>query len=358
MRIACPPELTQTTGKALLAEVTASDLRGASDLVLDFSNTQTMDARGGAWVTLIAEAAHRHDIALTWEGHSGQVASFLELIAPSLHSGPPPKPKPASTYSRLVDTVAAIIHEARDIRALCIDTIYWTFLAPFEGRGFRWELFLDQMHEIGVRAVGIVFLMNFLLGLTIAMLSAAQLADFGVALWVADLVMIGFARELAAVMTGVVMSARSGAAITAEISTMKVQEEVDALNAMGISTTQYLVTPRLLAMVVCMPCLTILGMIAGILGGALWGVAILDIRLSVWMEETLLAAYFSDVMQGVIKAFVFANIIVFVGCHNGFRVRGGSRGVGLMTTRAVVMDIFFIVLIDMIFATFFYYILG
>ena len=110
-------------------------------------------------------------------------------------------------------------------------------------------------------------------------------------------------------------------------------------------------------MLVVMPCLVALGMISGILGGSLWGILVLDIRPDNWFTETLHACSFSDLFQGMLKAFTFAVMIVLVGCHNGLRVKGGSRGVGLMTTRAVVMDIFFIIVIDIIFAAVFYYVL-
>jgi len=189
------------------------------------------------------------------------------------------------------------------------------------------------------------------------MLSAAQLEQFGASIYVADLVMIAFARELAAIMTAVVVSARTGAAIAAELATMKVQEEVDALRGMGLHPAQFLVAPKVLSLVVCLPILTGLGMIAGVLGGSVWGLIVLEFRADVWLSQTLNAAAMGDVFQGFFKAFVFAIVIVLVGCHNGLRVTGGARGVGLMTTRAVVMDIFFIVLIDMIFAAVFYYVL-
>jgi len=175
---------------------------------------------------------------------------------------------------------------------------------------------------------------------------------------VANLIMIGFARELAAVMTAVVVSARTGAAIAAELATMKVQEEIDALRGMGINVVQYLVTPKLLALIVVLPCLVTLGLISGVAGGAVWGIMVLGFRPSIWYQQTLGAAYMEDIMQGMLKTFFFAIAIALIGCHNGLRVKGGSRGVGLMTTRAVVMDIFTLICIDIVFAAIFYYLLG
>jgi phospholipid/cholesterol/gamma-HCH transport system permease protein len=210
---------------------------------------------------------------------------------------------------------------------------------------------------MGVHAIKINFLMNLLLGLIIAMLSAAQLRQVGLDIYVADLTIIAFSRELAAVMTAVVVAARTGAAITAELATMTVQEEIDALRGMGLKVPQFLVAPKILALLIVMPCLTALGMVAGVLGGCIWGIPVLGIESVVWFRETINAADLGDVCQGLLKSLCFAVTIVLVGCHNGLRVTGGSRGVGLMTTRSVVMDIFAIIVIDMAFAVIFYYVL-
>lgn len=139
---------------------------------------------------------------------------------------------------------------------------------------------------------------------------------------------------------------------------MTVQEEIDALRGMGLNVAQYLVTPKLLALIVVLPCLAVLGLIAGVVGGGIWGVLILGFRPSIWYEQTLNAADMSDLTQGMLKTVFFAIAIVMIGCHNGLRVTGGSRGVGLMTTRAVVMDIFSLICIDIVFALIFYYLLG
>ncbi|HQM99756.1 MAG TPA: ABC transporter permease, partial [Candidatus Hydrogenedentes bacterium] len=118
------------------------------------------------------------------------------------------------------------------------------------------------------------------------------------------------------------------------------------------------VTQKLLALVVVLPCLAVLGLLSGVFGGGIWGVLVLGFRPSIWYEQTLNAAEMSDLFQGMLKTVFFAVAIVMIGCHNGLRVTGGSRGVGLMTTRAVVMDIFSLICIDILFALTFYYILG
>lgn len=357
MRLEGPRVLDQETGRNLLEAVRREGATGSGDVVVDLGRTERMDSRGGAWLVEIADWVRERRGELRLEGQQGEVAEFVEMIGPGLQTAPPDGATGTRFIERVGATVFTNLEEARDFWNLFVDAIYWTVIGPLEGRKFRWNLFLDEIHEMGVRGLRINFLMNFLLGLIIAMMSAAQLRRYGVDIYVADLVMIAFARELAVLMTAVVVSARTGAAIAAELATMKVQEEIDALRGMGLNVSQFLVAPKVLAMLLVMPCLTAMGIVAGIMGGTVWGKFVLGYRLDMWLEETHAAAQYSDVFQGMMKAVVFAVMIVLVGCHNGLRVKGGSRGVGLMTTRAVVMDIFFIVVIDMFFALVFYYVL-
>jgi phospholipid/cholesterol/gamma-HCH transport system permease protein len=354
-RIPCPPRLDESTGAELYKQVRSSGVSKGEQIVIDLAETETMDSRGGAWLVRVSDFVRLKKGEVAFEGAGDQVKGFMALLEPALVN---PAAKPEYSWHPLESFGGVLIDvwsELRDFGNLLVDTVYWTAIAPFEGKGFRWESMLEEVHEMGVRAVKINCLMNFLLGLIIAMLSAAQVAEFGLGIFVSYLIMIGFARELAALMTALVVSARTGAAISAELATMKVQEEIDALNGMGLNVAQFLIAPKLVALLLVMPCLTVMGMICGILGGAVWGVFVLDYDAYTWFNNTLQAADFGDIMQGITKSLVFAVMIVMVGCHNGLRVTGGSRGVGLMTTRAVVMDIFFLIVIDMIFALVFYY---
>lgn len=356
-RVTAPEIFDQETGRAVLEEVRNHAPKRDTAITIDFADTTKMDSRGGAWLVEIAAYLHKRGATLQCEGQQGQVAKFYELIEPSLD---PSQNKIRTRFGFLESLGESGLHvygEAKEALDLLVDAIYWTVIAPFTGHGFRVSNYLDEVFEMGVRAIIVNFIMNFLLGLTIAMLSAAQVADFGLGIYVADLIVIGFARELAALMTAVVVSARTGAAIAAELATMKVQEEIDALRGMGINIAQYLVAPKLLALITVMPILVSMGVIAGILGGSVWGVYVLDFPRDAWFIQTTNAMQTDDFVQGFVKTLFFAVVIALVGCHNGLRVRGGSRGVGLMTTRAVVMDIFFIVVFDMCFAALFYYIL-
>lgn len=353
-----PAQLDQETGRRLRDDVAAHSVSKGDAVVIDLAETESMDSRGGAWLVQIAGLIHAKQADFRIEGQRGRVAEFVDLVGPGLTAPGEVRRRRMGLLEASGDRVCRYSGEFKDFLALIVDSVYWTFIAPLEGRGFRWGLLIDEIHEMGVRGVRINCLMNFLLGLIIAMLSAAQLEQFGATIYVADLIIIAFTRELAAIMTAVVVSARTGAAIAAELSTMKVQEEIDALRGMGLNVAQFLIAPKLLALLIVMPCLVALGMLSGLVGGALWGIGVMGVDQGAWWRETIAAAAMDDVCQGMLKAMIFAVTIVLVGCHNGLRVSGGARGVGLMTTRAVVMDIFFIIVIDMVFAVTVYYVLN
>jgi len=355
--IAVGERLDHEGGLDLLKQVREALKSGKTEIHLDFSESTAIDSQGGACLIEISDAVRRKKGELVIDKADGFVAEFLDILRPALASRPEKVVSEPNLFEAVGGAAISGWAELKQFKELSVDAIYWTLIAPFEGRGFRWNLFIDEVYEMGVRAIAIVATMNFLLGLIIAMLSAKQVESFGLTLYVADLIVIGFARELAAIMTAVVVSARSGAAIAAEIATMKVQEELDAIRGMGLNVNQFLVAPKILAMVVVLPCLVALGLVTGVLGGALWGVFVLDFQPIIWFDQTVNATSFDDLLQGFLKTFFFAIAIVMIGCHNGFRVSGGSRGVGLMTTRAVVMDIFLIIVIDIFFAIIFYYVL-
>jgi phospholipid/cholesterol/gamma-HCH transport system permease protein len=356
-RFDCPTALDRDSGRGLLEAVRQGNVAEGETVLLNLAETRSVTSPGGAWLMEIASWVRARKGIFQLEGQTGTVAEFMELIRPGF-TAEAPEPEPEDNpLQRMGGAAIDALDETRAFLRLAVDSIYWTFIAPFDGRGFRGGLLLDELHEMGVRAVKINFMMNFLLGLIIAMLSAAQLSDFGAVIFVADLTTIAFTRELAAVMTATVVAARTGAAIAAELATMKVQEEIDALRGMGLNVSQFLVAPKVLALLIAMPCLVALGMFAGIAGGSVWGIVAMGIDPGAWGRELLAAAEYSDIIQGMMKAVIFAYVIVLIGCHNGLRVTGGSRGVGLMTTRAVVMDIFAIICIDMVFAAVFYYVL-
>jgi phospholipid/cholesterol/gamma-HCH transport system permease protein len=346
-------ELSGDAGAELYAAAQALRAERPAEVLIELGAVSRLDSLGGAWLSRTAEVLRQASIPLRLEGAQGQVKDFLQLIHPTLDASPAPPPRQPGLFETIGDRAFASLAEGRDSLRLVVDTIYWAVLAPLTGKGLRWQSLMDELFSMGVRATFIVMLMNVLLGLVIALMSAAQLRQFGADIYVADLVAIAFARELAAMMTAIIVAARSGSAIAAELATMVVQEEIDALVSMGLNTAQFLVVPKFWAMLLALPALTVLGMFAGVLGGLELGVWYLGISAEIWVRETLAAVTLQDVLEGLSKSIVFGITIVFIGCHNGLRVRGGAQGVGRATTRAVVMDVVCIVILDMAFALFF-----
>ena len=233
-------------------------------------------------------------------------------------------------------------------------SLFWIFVAPLKGKPVRWKLTFVQMVRIGVDSVPIVGLITFSVGLIIAMQSAYQLERFGAEIYVADLVGVSVTRELGPLITAIIIAGRSGSAIAAEIGTMKVAEEIDALKTMALNPIGYLVVPRTLAMIIVVPCLTVVADFLGIAGGFALAIYNLNLPFGAYFNQTADAIQFGDFATGLVKSFFFAIIISQIGAYQGFGVKGGAEGVGKSTTAAVVSSIFFIILADLVFTALFF----
>jgi phospholipid/cholesterol/gamma-HCH transport system permease protein len=219
---------------------------------------------------------------------------------------------------------------------LNLSLIYWVFVAPFTGKFFKISPIFRQMVFIGVRAAPMVALTAFSVGVTLAMQAAHSLQQMGAEIYVPDLVMLSILREMGPVLIAVIVIGRSGSAVAAELGTMKVSEEIEALEVMAINPVQYLVVPRFLAMLVMLPALTIVGNYIGVLGG--WAVCrfALDFNTAGYILRALESADTWDLYSGMIKSAVFAWIVITIACNAGLHVEGGAEGVGQSTTASVV----------------------
>jgi len=191
---------------------------------------------------------------------------------------------------------------------------------------------------------------SFLLGLVKAFMSSLQLQQFGANIYVASLVAVAMVSELGPIMTAIVVAGRSGSAFAAEIGTMKISEEIDALVAMGFNPTLFIVVPRIIASVIVVPMLTLFADLFAVAGGLVVGVFLLDLTANAYISQTLQALTLFEVCWGMLKSVVFALLIVWIGCLRGFQTRGGADAVGNSATSAVVSSIFLIILFDSIFA--------
>jgi len=220
----------------------------------------------------------------------------------------------------------------------------------FHPRALRWDDTISYMRKTGVDALPIVSLISFLLGLIMAFMSAVQLRQFGANIYVASLVSLAMVRELGPIMTAIIVAGRSGSSFAAEIGTMKINEEVDALFTMGFDPTRFLVVPKMVASVIVVPLLTLFSSLFAIVGGLIVGVGMLDLTANAYINQTIVTLTLFDVYWGFIKSAVFALLISWIGCLRGFQVTGGAEGVGRAATSAVVSSIFFIILFDSVFA--------
>ena len=222
---------------------------------------------------------------------------------------------------------------------------------------YRGVDFLQLLQDCGANAVGIVCLIAFLVGVILAFMGAVQLQKFGAAIYVADLVAIGTTREMGAMMTAIIMAGRTGAAFAAQLGTMKVTEEIDALTTMGIAPEEFLVVPRVLALVLMMPLLCLFADLVGILGGAFVGVTVLDISARTYYRETVAAVNLVNLFGGLFKATVYGGLIALAGCLRGFQCGNSSSAVGDAAMQAVVTAIVMVVVACGLFA-FLFNILG
>jgi phospholipid/cholesterol/gamma-HCH transport system permease protein len=220
----------------------------------------------------------------------------------------------------------------------------------FQPKSLRVEDTITHMKKTGVDAVPIVGLISFLLGLIMAFMSSIQLRQFGANIYVASLVALAMVSELGPIMTAIVVAGRTGSAYAAEIGTMQISEEIDALFTMGFNPTLFLAVPRVLAAVIVVPLLTLFADFFAITGGMVVGVLMLDLTPGSYINQTLETLTLFEVFWGMLKSVIFALLIAWTGCLRGFQVRGGAASVGNAATSAVVSSIFLIILFDSIFA--------
>lgn len=219
----------------------------------------------------------------------------------------------------------------------------------------RWRATLDQMNKIGVQSLPLVFLTAFFTGMVLALQSAYQLRLFSAEQFTSDLISVSLCRELGPVLTSMVVAGRVGASIAAELGTMKVTEQIDALKALATNPTQYLVVPRFIAALFMLFILTIYADVIGMLGGYLIAVFKLGMGSHMYIQRGFKALMIKDVVTGLIKAFFFGGIISIVGCYFGFTARGGAEGVGRATTLAVVVSLIMVIASDALFSAIFYF---
>ncbi len=319
-------------------------------VVLDFAELGQLDSAGIAVISLVTGEFNALDRTVEARNLNQNHRRALQMMPTRLT----PATKDGADEGRF-ERIGGGALEARqaffDLVELLYDTVRMGWLTLRRKRRFPMDAAIEQAVLIGVDALLIVGLLSFLLGLIIAFQSAWQLKQFGANIYVANLVGISMVREFGPMMTAIMLAGRSGSAIAAELGTMKVSEEIDALKTMGIDPVRFLVLPRLTALTIVQPALTLMADFIGMIGGFMIGVLLLDLSTNVYYEQTVEALTFGDFGHGLLKSLVFAWIIGITGCYSGFRIEGGAAGVGRATTKSVVVSIFLVIVADSIFAT-------
>lgn len=332
----------------LMAAVVSCD---ATDISCDVSGITSSSSAGAAILIAVQAACGERGLNLTFTGASTQLVGLLALVDKNdphiteelVH---PPEP---GIILRTGQWGYDFAKDVYDMVSFLGDVARGLWGAVRHPRRIRWMDVWHYFEQSGVNAVPIVVMIHFLLGVTLAYLGASQLTQFGANQYVADLVGIAMVKELGPLMVAILIAGRSGASFAAEIGTMKVSEEVDAMIVLGFDTQRFLVIPKIIATFLAMPGLLLIGIVVALTGSALVSVSALDVTLTAYAQQTYKALTLTMFAEGMTKALVFAVIVAAVGCMRGFETRGGAQSVGRSTTSAVVSGIFLIIVANAVF---------
>lgn len=325
-----------------------------TQLAADGTRIEALDT-AGAWVLhKLLQRLRSEGVDVTLSGLRPEFNQLLTLVAqyatdqsrlPVL--APPPV---ATALERLGQSTQAAWAQAVAFLGFIGETAIALVTCIRHPARFRWRPILYNIRSAGFDALPIVGLLSFLLGIVVAYQGAAQLQQYGANIFVADLVGLSMLREFAPLITAIIIAGRSGSAYAAQIGTMAVTEEIDAMRTLGIAPQELLVLPKVIALLIAMPLLTVFSDVLGVFGGMLMARSQLEVSFGEFMDRFVKAVSVTSYLIGICKAPVFAIIIAMVGCFQGFRTHGGADSVGRQTTRSVVQSIFLVIVADALFS--------
>ncbi|MBU0561690.1 MAG: MlaE family lipid ABC transporter permease subunit [Bacteroidetes bacterium] len=328
--------------------------RKPDSLKIDFFDVKKIDSIGVTLIKQIQQDAQKYKVKTTLVNLLEEVDNAFKLFGQV-----PPADVKKKRRRNFFEVIGEATYNAwvtiSNFTILISDVFYWTLMSFFKKKLRREGEVIRQSVFIGVNALPIIALVSFLIGFILALQSSTQLRQFGANIFVADLVAIAMVTEMGPLITAIMVAGRSGSAITAEIATMTVTEEIDALYSMGIDPVPYLFVPKLIAIVITLPMLTTLANVIGIIGGAVIGVISLDLKWVTFFNEVIEVLRYKEILISLVKSFTFAVLIGILAIHFGKNVKGGSEGVGKSTTSSVVATIFFVIVADSILGLFFYF---
>ena len=324
-----------------------------SALIIDGSRIEALDT-AGAWVLQKLLRRLRDDGSnVDLHGLHADFAKLLEVVEQQANASTPVPlvaGAPASTLADLGRSTAVAWEQTVALLSFVGETAVALAGSVTHPRRIRWRPILYNIRSAGFDALPIVGLLSFLLGIVVAYQGADQLRQYGANIFVADLVGLSMLREFAPLITAIIIAGRSGSAYAAQIGTMVVTEEIDAMRTLGIAPLDLLVLPKILALLIVMPLLTVFADVLGVFGGMIMAQAQLGVGFGDFLDRFVKAVSVTALMIGIGKAPVFAFIIAVVGCFQGFRTKGGADSVGRQTTRSVVQSIFLVIVADALFS--------
>ncbi len=331
------------------AALRASGAARAASLI-DARQVQRLDTAGALEILKLCG-----DKGAQVETDNKSQADLFRVVQANMVVAPPPR-REEWVAQWLEEVGRNAVHFYEQVINLCsfFGEILVTFVEALASpKRFRPNAVVQQMYEVWIRALVIVFVLCFLIGVVIAYQGVQQLKQFGAETFTVEAVGIGMFRELGVLLTAIIVAGRSGSAFTAQIGTMQVNQEVDAMRTIGLNPIEWLVLPRISALIICLPLLTFWGDMAGLLGGAVACTFYLDftfVQFFARLRDTVGAWHF---YTGMIKAPVFGAVIATIGCFEGLQVRGSAESVGQLTTKSVVEAIFCVIVLDAIFSIIF-----
>lgn len=322
----------------------------ASQVVLDGAGISTLDT-SGAWVLhRTLRTLEQHGKAVQLVGLQAEFAHLLKLVEARAAN----VVYVTAAHSGLLENLGRLawggLRGMFDMLAFVGEVAMALLRSLRHPRRIRWLPLLRNLQTAGFEALPITGLLSFLMGVVIAYQGADQLQRFGANIYVADMVGFTMLRELSPMLTAIIVAGRSGSAYAAQIGTMKVTEEIDALRTIGIVPYEVLVLPKMLALMIALPLLTVYADVTGILGGMIMASSKLEVSYDVFLQRIGDAVNLSSFLTGIVKAPVFAVIIALVGCFQGLQVSGSAESVGRQTTLSVVNSIFLVILVDALFS--------
>ena len=331
-------------------------LPGNAPATVDAARIEALDT-AGAWTlqTLLVQlrgtlGAEAHTVTL--QGLKPQFAKLLAVVDKQFAEAgtPTAATTPPSLFERVGRSIVALGLQGLALLSFVGEVAMALATSLRHPARLRWRPILFNIRSAGVDALPIVGLLSFLLGVVVAYQGADQLRQYGANIFVADLVGLSMLREFAPLITAIILAGRSGSAYAAQIGTMAVTEEIDAMRSLGIAPQELLVLPKLIALMIVMPLLTVFADVLGVAGGMLMAQVQLDVSFIEFFDRFVKAVSPTAFLIGVLKAPVFAAIIAVVGCYQGFGTKGGADSVGRQTTRAVVQSIFLVIVADALFS--------